>query len=108
MATPLRTADPRRARPAAAPNAPPYLRKAAPDVLATARAQRWDPAEVLRILVNEEVEGRNSATRRTRRHAAHFPTDYKPCGCAESQSGWRALSRSRWAASSSRTSAPPS
>jgi len=28
----------------------PYLRKAAPDVLATARAQRWDPAEVLRVL----------------------------------------------------------
>ncbi|MBR7839735.1 ATP-binding protein [Actinospica durhamensis] len=32
------------------------------------------PAAVLRILFNEEVEGRNSATRRTRRHAAHFPT----------------------------------
>jgi hypothetical protein len=28
----------------------PYLRKAAPDVLATARAQRWDPAEVVRVL----------------------------------------------------------
>jgi DNA replication protein DnaC len=26
----------------------PYLRKAAPEVLATARAQRWDPAEVVR------------------------------------------------------------
>ena len=25
----------------------PYLRKAAPEVLATARAQRWDPAEVV-------------------------------------------------------------
>jgi hypothetical protein len=33
----------------------PYLRKAAPDVLATARAQRWDPAEVL---LAEEVTGR--------------------------------------------------
>jgi hypothetical protein len=29
----------------------PYLRKAAPGVLATARAQRWDPAEVVRILL---------------------------------------------------------
>ena len=28
----------------------PYVRAAAPDVLATARAQRWDPAEVLRVL----------------------------------------------------------
>ena len=45
----------------------PYLRKAAPDVLATARAQRWDPAEVLRVLFTEEVTGRNSANRRMRR-----------------------------------------
>ena len=52
----------------------PYLRKAAPDVLATARAQRWDLAEVLEVLVQEEVTGRDSATRRTRRVAAHFPT----------------------------------
>jgi DNA replication protein DnaC len=52
----------------------PYLRKAAPDVLATARAQRWDPAEVLRVLLNEEVLGRDAATRRMRRKAASFPT----------------------------------
>jgi DNA replication protein DnaC len=52
----------------------PYLRKAAPDVLATARAQRWDPAEVMRVLFNEEVTGRNCATRRQRRKRANFPT----------------------------------
>jgi DNA replication protein DnaC len=52
----------------------PYLRKAAPDVLATARAQRWDPAEVLRVLLSEETTGRNSATRRMRRKSANFPT----------------------------------
>ncbi|WP_395292204.1 IS21-like element helper ATPase IstB [Kitasatospora hibisci] len=52
----------------------PYLRKAAPDVLATARAQRWDPAEVLRVLINEEVVGRDAATRRLRRSSANFPT----------------------------------
>jgi DNA replication protein DnaC len=52
----------------------PYLRKAAPDVLATARAQRWDPAEVLRVLINEEVIGRDGATRRMRRRTANFPT----------------------------------
>ena len=40
----------------------PYLRKAAPDVLATARAQRWDPAEVVRVLLQEEVVGRDAAT----------------------------------------------
>jgi DNA replication protein DnaC len=52
----------------------PYLRKSAPDVLATARAQRWDPAEVLRVLLAEEVTGRGSATRRLRRKTANFPT----------------------------------
>ena len=30
----------------------PYVRAAAPEVLATARAQRWDPAEVLRVLLD--------------------------------------------------------
>jgi DNA replication protein DnaC len=50
----------------------PYLRKAAPDVLATAKAQRWDPAEVL--LLAEEVTGRDAATRRVRRKAAGFPS----------------------------------
>ncbi|MFI0220611.1 hypothetical protein [Streptomyces lydicus] len=52
----------------------PYMRKAAPDVLATARAQRWDPAEVPRLLIAEEVTGRDAATRRLRRHSANFPT----------------------------------
>jgi len=48
----------------------PYLRKAAPSVLATARAQRWDPAEVVRILLEEEIRGRDEAGRRIRRKAA--------------------------------------
>jgi DNA replication protein DnaC len=52
----------------------PYLRAAAPDVLATAKAQRWDPAEVLRVLINEEVIGRDAATRRMRRKTANFPS----------------------------------
>ena len=51
----------------------PYIRRAAPDVLATARAQRWDPAEVLRVLLTEEVTGRDAATRRVRRKTANFP-----------------------------------
>jgi hypothetical protein len=29
----------------------PYMRRAGPEVLATARAQRWDPAEVLKVLL---------------------------------------------------------
>src|SRR5262245_9245087 len=51
----------------------PYVRAAAPEVLATARAQRWDPAEVLRVLLVEEIAGRDAATRRQRRKAAGFP-----------------------------------
>jgi len=51
----------------------PYLRNAAPDVLATARAQRWDPAETLRVLLDEEVRGRDAATRAQRRRAAGLP-----------------------------------
>jgi DNA replication protein DnaC len=42
-------------------------------VLATAKAQRWEPAEVLRALFGEEVAGREPALA-TRRAAAAFPT----------------------------------
>ena len=52
----------------------PYLRHTAPNMLATARAQRWDPAEVLRVLLAEEVTGRDTATRRIRRKTTAFPT----------------------------------
>ncbi len=52
----------------------PYMRRAAPEVCATARAQRWDPAEVLRVLFLEEIAGRDLATRRMRRRAAGFPS----------------------------------
>jgi DNA replication protein DnaC len=51
----------------------PYLRRAAPEVCATARAQRWDPAEVLRVLLVEEVAGRDRATRAQRRRSAGMP-----------------------------------
>ena len=51
----------------------PYLRKAAPEVLATARAQRWDPAEVVRVLLIEEAAGRDKATIRMRRRASGLP-----------------------------------
>ncbi|MEB2528361.1 IS21-like element helper ATPase IstB [Kocuria rosea] len=51
----------------------PYLRAAAPEVLATARSQRWDPAEVLRVLLAEEARGRDEATRTARRKAAGLP-----------------------------------
>lgn len=52
----------------------PYLRHIAPEVCATARAQRWDPAETLRVLLAEEIRGRDEATRGIRRKAAGFPS----------------------------------
>ena len=51
----------------------PYVRAVAPEVLATARSQRWDPAEVVRVLLEEEARGRDAATRRQRRKTAGFP-----------------------------------
>ena len=52
----------------------PHIRRVAPEVLATARAQRWDPAEVVRVLMAEEVAGRDRSSTATRRAAAAFPT----------------------------------
>ena len=51
----------------------PYIRRAAPEVIATATAQRWEHAEVLRVLLAEEVKGREQATIRTRRRASGPP-----------------------------------
>jgi DNA replication protein DnaC len=51
----------------------PYVRRAAPDVIATATAQRWEHAEVLKVLLAEEAAGRDRATIRTRRRAAGLP-----------------------------------
>lgn len=51
----------------------PYVRKAAPEVIATATSQRWEPAEVLKVLLTEEAAGRDRATTRTRRRASGLP-----------------------------------
>jgi DNA replication protein DnaC len=52
----------------------PYIRRAAPEVLAVARSQRWDPGEVLRVLIAEEIGGRDRSSAAARRAAAAFPT----------------------------------
>ena len=62
----------------------PHLRRLAPDVLATARAQRWEAAEVLRVLLTEEVDGRERSATATRRGAAGFPTGKTFSGWDES------------------------
>lgn len=52
----------------------PHMRRHAPDVLTTAKAQRWEPAEAVRALLTEELAGRNASSINTRRAAAGFPT----------------------------------
>ena len=52
----------------------PHIRRHAPEVVATAKAQRWEPVEVLKALFAEEVAGRERSALATRRAAAGFPT----------------------------------
>ena len=52
----------------------PHMRRIAGEVLATAKVQRWEPAEVLRALLAEEVAGRERSALATRRAVASFPT----------------------------------
>jgi len=55
----------------------PHIRRTAPEVLATAKAQRWDSAEVLRALLAEEVAGRDRSALATRCARAAFPPGKK-------------------------------
>jgi DNA replication protein DnaC len=50
------------------------MRNTAADLLATAKAQRWDPAEAVRALLTEELTGRQASSIGSRRKAAGFPT----------------------------------
>lgn len=52
----------------------PHMRRHAPDLLATAKAQRWEPAEAMRALLAEELSGRQRSSINSRRKAAGFPT----------------------------------
>ena len=51
------------------------IRRQAPDVLATAKAQRWTPEETLRVLVEAEIVSRDESNTRNRMTAARFPID---------------------------------
>ncbi len=50
-----------------------YIRQQLPDVILTAKAQRWDPVKLLRILLTAEAEDRDQATIEHRRRKAKFP-----------------------------------
>ncbi|MFE2583908.1 ATP-binding protein [Streptomyces sp. NPDC059378] len=49
----------------------PHIRRAMTEIIPTAKAQRWDPAETVRVLLAEEAAGPDAANLRTR---AAFPT----------------------------------
>ncbi len=49
------------------------MRRLAPDLLVTARTQRWNPEEFLRTLVEAEITSRDASNTAARRRAASFP-----------------------------------
>lgn len=49
------------------------MRRLAPELLVTARTQRWNPEEFLRTLVEAEISSRDASNTATRRRAAAFP-----------------------------------
>jgi hypothetical protein len=49
------------------------IRQLAPELLVTAKTQRWAPEEVLRTLIEAEVAARDASNERARLKAATFP-----------------------------------
>lgn len=49
------------------------MRRLAPELLVTAKTQRWAPEELLRTLVEAEITARDASNTRTRLKAAAFP-----------------------------------
>jgi DNA replication protein DnaC len=51
------------------------MRRLAPELLVTARTQRWRPEELLRTLVEAEIAAREASNTINRRKAASFPVE---------------------------------
>ena len=49
------------------------MRRLAPELLITAKTQRWSPEEFLRTLVEAEIAARDASNAATRRRQAGFP-----------------------------------
>src|SRR6478609_893581 len=49
------------------------IRELAPELLLTAKTQRWSPEEVLRTLIEAKVAARDASNQRARLKAAGFP-----------------------------------
>jgi DNA replication protein DnaC len=79
----------------------PYVRKAAPEVIANATSQRWEHAEVLRVLLAEEAAGRDQATTSMRRRSSGLPAGktfdaWEPGACAIPTHTQQALRTLEW------------
>jgi DNA replication protein DnaC len=53
----------------------PHIRRSYYDLALSARAQRWDPMEMIRLLLEIELKGRNASTLEIRRIAANLPSN---------------------------------
>jgi DNA replication protein DnaC len=49
------------------------MRRLAPELLVTAKTQRWTPEELLRTLIEAEITARDASNARTRLKTAAFP-----------------------------------
>ena len=49
------------------------MRRLAPELLVTAKTQRWSPEEFLRTLIEAEITARDESNARTRLRVAAFP-----------------------------------
>ncbi|GAC1441332.1 MAG: hypothetical protein NVSMB55_08840 [Mycobacteriales bacterium] len=50
------------------------MRRVTPEMLTTAKTQRWTPEELLRALVEVEIAARDASNTRLRTKLAYFPT----------------------------------
>ncbi len=50
------------------------IRQVAPEMLLTAKTQRWAPEELLRALIEVEITARDASNARLRTKQASFPT----------------------------------
>ncbi len=75
-----------------------HIRAHAPEVITTARAQRWEPVEVLKALFAHEVAGRERSALATRRAAGGVPDRQRPSRHegAEASSIQQALRTLEW------------
>src|SRR3954466_9370808 len=62
------------------------MRALAPELLVTAKTQRWNPEEFLRTLIEAEISAREASNARTRMRAAAFPVTKTLTGFALSAS----------------------